>query len=390
MIREALWVEIDRDAARWARMSDRIFDRPELGREERFASALLTEELERLGFAVERGVGGIETAFRAVWENGAGGPALGLLCEYDALRGMGHGCAHHMQGPAVLAAAAALKSCPPAASFRLVVYGTPDEEYGNGKLTMLRNGCFAELDVALMTHGGPNTTVDVKSMAERIYDARFYGQAAHAAIRPEDGRSALDALLLAFQGTEFLREHVPDDVRMHYTMREAGAAVNVVPAFAAGTFVLRSYSAACLARVCARFEDVVRGAALMTGTRSELELVTCSENKIPVLTLNELLMEHARALGAPQISPPREKTGSTDFGAVMHRSPGSCIRVAFVPEGTSSHSQAFLDAGKSEALHGALLLAAKVLAATVADLAEKPQLLEAIRREFRDRLAEET
>ena len=121
-------------------MCDEIFQHPETGREEFFAQSLLTRYLEDHGFSVERGVGGISTSFRAVWEKGNGGPAIGLLCEYDALREFGHGCGHHMQGPAVVSAAAAVKALWGERPIKLVVYGTPDEEYGDGKVTMLRNG----------------------------------------------------------------------------------------------------------------------------------------------------------------------------------------------------------------------------------------------------------
>ena len=370
-------------------MCDEIFQHPETGREEFFAQSLLTRYLEDHGFSVERGVGGISTSFRAVWEKGNSGPAIGLLCEYDALREFGHGCGHHMQGPAVVSAAAAVKALWGEKPIKLVVYGTPDEEYGDGKVTMLRNGCFQDLDFALMTHAGPNTTVDIKSLAMRSAYVRYHGRSAHAAIKPEDGRSAVDALMLAIHGFELLREHVRSDVRLHYAIRKTGLSANVVPDFAEAEFVVRSYSSEYLEQVWTRMEKVLRGAAEMTETTVDWELVSDCQSKVPVLRLNQLLMDHAAQLDAPQRIPYREQTGSTDFGNILHRVPGGCIRVAFVPEGTSSHSQAWLDAGMSPALHRAALLASQILAMSVWDLASDAGLRKEIQEEFAQNLAKE-
>ena len=370
-------------------MCDEIFTHPETGREEYFAQKLLTGYLKEHGFAVETGVGGISTSFRAVWEQGEGGPAVGLICEYDALRDFGHGCGHHMQGPAVVSAAAAIRALCGDAPVKLIVYGTPDEEYGDGKVTMLRNGCFQDLDFVLMTHAGPNTTVDLKSLAMRSAYVRYHGRSAHAAIKPEDGRSAVDALMLAIHGMELLREHVRPDVRLHYAIRKTGQSANVVPDFAEAEFVARSYSSEYLEQVWVRLEKVFRGAAEMTETSVDWELVSDCQSKVPVPRLNQLLMDHAVQLDAPQRIPYREQTGSTDFGNVLHRVPGGCIRVAFVPEGTSSHSQAWLDAGMSPALHRAGLLAAQIMAMSVWDLIHDAQLREEIRTEFQENLEKE-
>lgn len=386
-MKKRLMLRVDAMKAHVAEMADAIFDRPEAGRKERFASELIAGELERNGFCVERGVAGMPTAFRAVYERGTGGASIGLLCEYDALEGFGHGCAHHIQGPACLAAALALKETESDVPIKIVVYGTPDEEGGNGKVAMLKGGCFADIDAALMAHGGPETTVDVKSLALKEYEVRFKGMPAHAAIRPEDGRSALDALLLCCHGVEFLREHVRDDVRMHYSIDNGGGPSNIVPQRATGTFVLRAYSAEYLAGTARRFMCIVEGAALMTDTAYEIEERADLANKIPVPSLNGAMLENARTAGAPGIAPPREHTGSTDFANLLHRLPGACIRVAFVPPGTSSHSQEYLRAGKSEAAHEAAAIAAKVLALTAYDLASEPALLARVKAEHAQNFA---
>lgn len=380
---EKINVYLDSIGGEMAGMADRIFDHPELGLEEHMASTLLEDWLEQKGFRVERGLGSLETAFRAVYDFGTGGPSIGLLCEYDALKGLGHACGHHLQGPCILAAAAALKVCLQEKPFRLVVYGTPAEETVSGKIKMIEEGSFQDIDVALMMHGSPTTTTDIKSLANYSVSVTFSGIAAHAAIKPEQGRSALDALILAFQGVEFLREHVKEDVRMHYIVKNCGdTPVNVVPSSAEGTFSLRSYNIKTLESVFRRFTKVIEGAAMMTETAAAIKVNKKVSNKIPALKLNELLMKYAGELGAPKLSPPREKTGSTDLGDVMQLMPGSCIRMAFVPEWASPHSEEYLKWGKTKEAHEAILLGAKILAQAAAELIEHTDLLEEIKKEF--------
>lgn len=156
MLEEKLERSIEQSAAALTAMADDFFDHPEVGLQEFHAFETLTGWLEKEGFTVERGIAGMKTAFRAVWKHGEGGPNIGLLCEYDALAGLGHACGHHMQGPAILGAAKALKDAAIDAPYTITVYGTPAEETISGKVVMLENGCtFEELDVALMMHGGP-------------------------------------------------------------------------------------------------------------------------------------------------------------------------------------------------------------------------------------------
>lgn len=377
-----LFEKIEAQKEKLWEMADFIFDHPEYRGKEYQACDLLTKYLTDNGFSVERSVGGYETSFRAEWKHGEGGPVIGILCEYDALEGLGHGCGHHMQGPSCLGAAVALKECAGEEPFTLVVYGTPAEETLGSKCDMIKNGCFHELDAAFMMHGSPTTCTDVKCLADQSFKVTFHGKRAHAALAPEQGRSAFDALLVAFNGIEFLREHVPDDVRMHYCMTELPGPANVVPATAKGEFSLRSFSRKELEEVSERFQDIIKGAALIAGVTYDIEEGTFFYNKIPVLALNKLLMDNAELAGAPQLAPPREKTGSTDFGNVMYEIPGSCIRVAFVPEGTASHSQEFVDAGKSESAHNCVIYGAKAIGGACYDLLTKEGLLDQVKTEF--------
>ena len=364
-------------------MADSIFDDPELGLNEFRAMKKITDFLRKNGFNVEENIYGFETAFRATYKSGKGGVNIGLLCEYDALEGLGHACAHHMQGPSIIAAAVALKNILKDYDFNIVVYGTPAEETLGAKVPMEKNGAFKDIDVALMMHGSPMTTTDVKSLALSNFDIIFNGISAHAALAPEKGRSALDGLLLLFQGIEFFREHVKEDTRMHYTIVDAGGPANVVPKYAKAKISLRSYDRNYLNDVIRRFKKIVEGAAMMTETTYEIIETKSLDSKIPVLSLNKILMDNAAEVNAPRIEPPREKTGSTDFGNVMFKVPGSCIRIAFVPPGTSSHSEKFIECGKNQDAHNAILLAAKILANSSFDLISKPELYNQVREEFK-------
>ena len=354
MLEEKLERSVEQSAAALTAMADDLFDHPEVGLQEFHAFETLTGWLEKEGFTVERGIAGMDTAFRAVWKHGEGGPNIGLLCEYDALAGLGHACGHHMQGPAILGAAKALKDAAIDAPYTITVYGTPAEESISGKVVMLENGCtFEELDVALMMHGGPATQVDVKSLALNKLKIIYHGVCSHAALNC------------------------------------GGTAANVVPGYAEASMYVRSYNRTELDGVVARVRKVLQGAAMMTETEVEIIEEKSLDNKIPVLALNELVMEQAEKVHAPCIRPARQKTGSTDFGTVMRHVPGTCIRVAFVPEGAAAHSQEYLDAGKTEAAHNAVVYGAKILALTGARLIEDPEKLAAIKKEFHENLAKE-
>lgn len=371
-------------------MADQIYDLAEPGMEEFQSSKLLADYLQNHGFTVEMGIAGLPTAFRAVYEQGEVGPSFGFLAEYDALKDIGHACGHHMQGPSVIGAALALKDTCKEQSYKIVVYGTPAEETIGGKIIMQEKGCFQDIDIALMMHAAPTTCVDLRCMALECFYVNFHGVESHAAMSPDKGKSAFDAALLSFQGIEFLREHVKEDSRMHYTVLDAGGPSNIVPGRTRAEYTLRSYSTDYLENVIVpRFYDIIKGACLMTGTTYDIERSYPFKAKIPCITLNDLIMENASQFDAPQITGPREKTGSTDFGNVMYDVPGCCIRTAFVPEGTSAHSKEYLDAGKTDKAHAALRSGSEILAGTCVDILENPELLQKIKEEFQERKKKE-
>ena len=382
-MKELLFSKIDQHRDEILNLADYIFDNPELAFQEKQASEKLVQFLKEKGFTAQHGLGSLPTAFKAVYENGEGGPSIGLLCEYDALEGLGHACGHHMQGPSIVGAVAAIKDLIKDRPYKIVVYGTPAEEGGGGKIIMLQEDNFKDIDLALMMHGGPATQTDIKSLAAVSLNVSFKGISSHAALKPEMGRSAFDALLLTFQAVEFLREHVKEDTRMHYTVTNAGGPNNVVPEYAEGSFSLRSYNSAYLDHVIERFENIVKGASLMTETEYSIETEKQLESKVPVKILNDLLMKNAEIIDAPARKPSREKTGSTDIGNVTYNLPGACIRVAFVDEDASSHSKEFVEDGKSERGHQAVISASKILAGTVCDLIYSPQMVDDIIEEFK-------
>lgn len=389
-LKKLLGEVIEMHRAELCKMADLIYDFAEKSAEEYKSMELLTDYLQNEGFTVERGIA-LDTAFRATWDNCRAAvddegkntaPVLGILVEYDALEDIGHACGHHMQGPAGIGAAIAIKDVMKDYPFKLVIYGTPAEETLGGKIVMFDAGYMKELDLALMSHGSPNTSVDEKCMALENFVVTFHGVKSHAAISPDEGRSALDAALLSFHAIEMLREHVKDDTRMHYTIRNAGGPPNVVPDLTVAEYTLRSYSTSYLNTVVERFYNILKGAALMTDTTYDIQRDLPFKSKIVCHSVNDLLMKNAAYEKAPSIAAPRKKTGSTDFGNVLYEIPGSCIRIAFTKPDAQPHSQEYLDAGKSQAAHDAIVYAAKIMADSISDVLTNPGLLEEIKEEF--------
>ena len=389
-LKKLLGEVIEMHRAELCKMADLIYDFAEKSAEEYKSMELLTDYLQNEGFTVERGIA-LDTAFRATWDNCRAAvddeekntaPVLGILVEYDALEDIGHACGHHMQGPAGIGAAIAIKEVMKDYPFKLVIYGTPAEETLGGKIVMLDAGYMKELDLALMSHGSPNTSVDEKCMALENFVVTFHGVKSHAAISPDEGRSALDAALLSFHAIEMLREHVKDDTRMHYTIRNAGGPPNVVPDLTVAEYTLRSYSTSYLNTVVERFYNILKGAALMTDTTYDIQRDLPFKSKIVCHSVNDLLMKNAAYEKAPSIAAPRKMTGSTDFGNVLYEIPGSCIRIAFTKPDAQPHSQEYLEAGKTDKAHDAICYAAKIMADTFCDVITTPGLLTQIKEEF--------
>lgn len=380
--KQDVYANVDSMQQELLQLNDFIHDNPETGDNEFKAVDVLTKTLAEHGFQVEKGVAGLPTAFVATYQNKGGGPTIGFLAEYDALAKLGHGCGHNLIASADVGAGIALAKSLGDIPATIIVYGTPAEETTSGKLPMTAAGLFDKLDVALMTHPGDRTTVGAKSLALNLIDFTFEGKASHAAASPEKGISALDGVMMLFNGMEYLREHVRSDIRIHGIVTDGGAAANIVPERAAARFYVRGADRDYLNTVVQRVYKVAEGAALATGTKVTIKEIKAYDNKVILESLSQLLLENAKAVGAKQILPPPESTGSTDFGSVTFRVPGAELGIAYVPVGTPGHSVAYVQAGTTPEGHEAVITATKILAATGYDLITNPELLKQVKAEF--------
>jgi amidohydrolase len=375
-----------------------IHAHPELNYQEYHAARVLADTLEQHGFQVERGVGGVETAFRAIMPGGNGdGPTVALLAEYDALPGIGHGCGHNLIAMSNLGAGLGMKAALQSLPGRLIVLGTPAEEGGGGKIRLLNAGVFEDVDVVLSSHPSSNRTiipVDIPkdqswSLAMVGYRYAYHGKAAHAAVVPHEGINALNAVIHLFTGIDALRQHVREDVRIHGIITDGGKAANVVPDFAAADFMVRSRDRDYLQEVVEKVRRVAEGAALLTGARLEvLPAHPMYENVRPNAVLVRAARANAEAVGMPIDATPSGWNGggaSTDFGNVSQVLPAYYLRFAVSKEPVPGHSIAMTQAAKSSLAHDSAIATAKVLALTACDLLTNPALLEAARADFAER-----
>ena len=350
---------------------------PELAFVEHNSAAILREWLAEEGFAVQSPVAGMDTAFVATI--GERGPHIAVMAEYDALPGLGHGCGHNLIAAggvlAGIAAAAALKAS--GMPGRLSVIGTPAEEGGGGKALELEAGVFDDVDAALMFHPSDRTVLDRRMLACIHLHVTFHGLAAHAAKNPEQGRNALAAMILFFNGVDALRQHSGDGSRMHGIITNGGTAPNVVPDLTEAVFIVRDATLAGAEALVARVTDAAAGAALITGTTAETTRTGPAyahlESNEPMV---DRLRQHMDALGEPvEPASPSDATGSTDAGNVSLALPTVHPFIAIAPRGTPSHSLAFAEAAVTDQAHDAMVTMSTALAALAWDLVNEPDLL---------------
>ena len=419
-------------------VSDRIFDFAETGFHEFETAKLYQQVLEKEGFAVEMGIAGMPTAFKAAY--GSGKPVVGFLAEYDALPELsqmggctvrkpaegenpdGHGCGHNLLGAGCFAGAMGMKKYLEETGKKgtVIFYGCPAEEGGSGKAFMAREGCFDILDAALAWHPGCTYGATGGGMLAncQIY-FRYKGISSHAAMSPHLGRSALDAVTLFNVGIQFLREHVLPTVRMHYAVTDTGGfSPNVVQPTAEVLCLLRAPENGILADVRSRVEDIARGAALMTGTELEIDFVKACSNVVPNNVLGYAAVENLRLLKLPEYSkeemefyskiaatnaggdpehPVAEEIpdfmptdmvfpASSDVGDVSWVVPTVSLSTPTWPSGTPAHSWQAVAVGKSALAHNGTLLAGQAMAGLAIDLIERPELLEKAKEEHQKRL----
>ena len=380
-------------------LSKDVHAHPELNYEEYYSANALAGFLEKHKLQVERGIGGIETAFKATIPGGAGGgPTIAVLAEYDALPEIGHGCGHNLIAMAAMGAALGLQANAADLPGRIEIIGTPAEEGGGGKIRLLEAGVFDGVDATLSSHPFSNRTVipaaapkgESWSLAMVGYRYMFHGRAAHAAAAPEAGINALNAVIHLFTGIDALRQHLRDDVRMHGVITDGGLAPNVVPEFAAANFMLRSRDGQYLSNeVVGKVAAIAEGAAAMTGARLEVEeFYPFYENVQPNVVLAQAMAANVEALGIKLDEPVAGRAGSgasTDFGNVSQAMPGFELRYAVSESPVASHTRDMCATAITDFALSNALSVAKALSLTASDLLRDVTLVEAAKSEFAER-----
>lgn len=435
--KQTILTDLNKRFPEYAGISKQIWDFAELGYQEEKSSALLAEQLRQEGFDVQMGVAGIPTAFVATF--GTGKPVIGILGEYDALPGLateakpdftpivgqkgGHGCGHNLFGTASMAAAVEVKNWLKSSghSGTIKMYGCPAEEGGSAKVYMVREGLFKGVDVVLHWHPGAQNAADAgTSLANKNGKFRFKGIAAHAAASPERGRSALDGVEAMDFMVNMMREHIPQDTRIHYVITKGGEAPNVVPANAEVYYYARHKDREILKSVWKRIEDAAGGAAKGTDTQVTWEVLGGVYDLLPNVTLAEVMHHNLQTVGGVTYTPDETmfaqkisetfgeeqkvpitnaaevknfrdasesatSGGSTDVGDVSWAVPTVGLQTATWVPGSSAHSwQSTAASGMSIGQKG-MLVAAKTLALTALDLYKTPALIEKATAEWQQK-----
>lgn len=408
-----------------------IWGHAELGYKEVKSSALLQETLKKEGFTVETGAAEIPTAFVATY--GSGQPVIGILAEFDALPGLaqeavpekksiagqagGHGCGHHLFGTASVAAGIEIKKLMEEKKLTgtIKVYGCPAEEGGSGKVYMVRAGLFNIVDAVIHWHPGNENGVTMTSaLANSSAKFRFYGLSAHAAGSPENGRSSLDAVESMNYMVNLMREHVPQETRIHYVITSGGKAPNVVPDYAEVYYYVRHPKRDQVKQIFNRVVNAAKAAALGTETKMEYEIIGGTHDLLLNKSLAEVMQKNLVSVGgvnytaeerafaekiqssfnfkypavdeAANIKPLKVETdaggGSTDVGDVSYAVPTVGLRAATWAPGTPAHSWQAVACGGTEIGTKGMNVAAKTMAMTAIDLFTKPALIQQAKEEF--------
>jgi len=433
--KEVTLAHITQHADRYGEIAQRIWELAELGYMEEQSAQLLESTLAEAGFEVETGVAGMPTAFVASY--GTGSPVVGILAEYDALPGMSqarvperqpepgmesaHGCGHHLFGAGSVAAAIAVKEWMETTGLPGTVrlYGTPAEEGGAGKVFMVRAGLFEDVDAVLHWHPGDRNGTGVYStLAIMSAKFRFHGVSAHAAAAPDRARSALDGVEAMNDMVNMMREHVPQETRIHYVITSGGEAPNVTPDFAEVYYYVRNPDPENVRSIFARVVKAAEGAALGTGTTMDYEIDAGAFALLPNEALSRAMYANMEVVGgvqyndeerafaeaiqssysqsappletASQIGPflvlPGAMPASTDVGDVSWVVPTAGISAATWVPGTASHTWQAVAAGGTSIGNKGMLVAAKTIAMTAVDVLTDRELVAAARAEYEERI----
>jgi len=407
-----------------------IWEYAEVGYKEVKSAALHVQHLKDAGFTVETGVAGIPTAFVATY--GTGSPAIGILAEYDALPGInqsasaqrdpivgknaGHACGHHLFGTASVSAGIAIKELMAAGKLNgtIKVFGTPAEEGGSGKVFLVRAGLFNNLDAVIHWHPDDlNAITTTSALANKSAKFKFYGISAHAAAAPDQGRSSLDAVEAMDNMVNMMREHVPQETRIHYVITNGGKAPNVIPDFAEVYYYVRHPKRKDVVEIFDRVVKAAEGAALGTGTTMKYDIIGGTHDLLINKTLAETMQANLDKVGgvnyteaeiafakkiqptmvapvdiatAAQVKPltyiNEGNSGSTDVGDVSYALPTVGLRAATWVPGTAAHSWQAVASGGTEIGTKGMLVASKTMAMTAIDLMSNPVLLAKAMEEF--------
>ncbi len=364
-------------------LSHRIHANPEPAFEEHQAAVWVTEIIERHGYAVEHPAGSLATAVRGPITGGLGsdGPRIGVLAEYDALPGLGHGCGHNTMASSGVGAAIALAAVRDAWAGEVVFLGTPAEERGSGKAIMIEDGLFQGLDAALLFHPCDRNHVEIAPLAMEDVAVTFRGLQSHAAAEPWAGKNALDAMIALFVSVGLWRQQLPTHCRVHGIIQEGGTAANIIPDQTRAWFIIRSADQAYYEVMKGRFRALCEAAALAADVSVEVEFSGASTT-----------MKHNRALAARWVANAEAygitdqgldpSSGSTDMANVSWVVPAIHPHLAIVDEPTPAHSVRFRDAAPRPRADRTVLLAATLIAQTALDVLLDSVLRDAARQEF--------
>jgi amidohydrolase len=382
-LKELVAREIDALAPELRGISLAIHANPEVGYEEYAASALLSGRLEEAGFRLERGTADMPTAFVGRCAGAAAGPKVTILAEYDSLPGLGHACGHNIIGTAALGAALGLKKAMGEIAGSLMVVGSPAEEKIGGKIRMVDAGTFADTDAAIMIHSRNATQLGRLFTATANVDMVFHGKSTHAAASPDKGINALDACIATFNGTNALRKHLADGVRLHGIILEGGTAPNIVPERAHALFSVRARTRGYLETVIAKVRACAEAGALMAGATVDVTVGTICPEMNTNRALAEAFGRNAASLGHDVL--PIDMNvggGSTDMGAVSQVVPAIHPHFKVTQSNAELHTREFEVAAGSDEAQEYMVQGAKALAMTAIDIWTDPELLRRAREEF--------
>lgn len=382
-LKDSIAQAVDRLADELETLSRQIHDHPELAYQEVQACGWLGDFLARQGFKVEKGVGGVDTAFRGTLETGDG-PTIAILCEYDALPGIGHACGHNViatSGVGAGAALAAVKAHLPKG--RILVIGTPAEEGGGGKVKLIKAGVFRDVDCAMMIHGFDRTLLhqDLLGIARGTFE--FTGKASHASADPWEGVNALDACIQMYNSVSMLRQQIRPDCRIHGIITNGGAAANIIPESASAVFYARAPRIDTMWDLFKRVSACAEGAARATGCSLKItQHDSVYEPMKSSRVMLDLFAANMKTAGLTEGAPIPDRLGSSDIGNVSQVIPAIQPMVAIAPTGMAIHTREFADAAVKPLARAGMVAAAKTMALTTLDLLADPARVKAAKDEF--------